>query len=66
MMQHLNIPKEKNELLEFFWDKVDIVGMVEVDGEDMVISFGGAWLESLTVEFHEVFFSELQSILLAH
>jgi len=44
------------ELSEFFWDIVDIVGMVEVDGEDIVISFGGAWLESLTVEFDEVFF----------
>ncbi len=44
------------ESLEFFWDIVDIVGMVEVNGEDMVISFGGAWLESSRVEFNEVFF----------
>ncbi len=43
-------------LTEFFWDKVDIVGMVEVNGEDMVISFGGAWLESSTVEFNDFFF----------
>ncbi len=47
---------KESKLLEFFWDKVDIVGMVEVDGEDIVISFGGAWLESSTVEFDELFF----------
>ena len=31
-----------SKLSEFLRDKVDIVGMVEVDGEDIVISFGGA------------------------
>ncbi len=34
--------------------------MVEVDGEDMVISFGGAWLEFPKVEFNEVFFNYSQ------
>ncbi len=47
---------KESKLSEFFWDKVDIVGMVEFDGEDMMISFGGAWLESSTVEFDDVFF----------
>ncbi len=37
--------------------------MVEFDGEDMVISFGGAQLELSTVEFDEVF-SEFQLMLL--
>ncbi len=52
-------------VVRFFLDKLDIVGMVEVDGEDMVISFGGAWLELSTLEFDD-FFSELQAMLLAY
>ncbi len=28
-----------SKLSEFYWDKVDIVGMVEFNGEDMVLSW---------------------------
>ncbi len=47
---------KESKLSEFFWDNVDMVGIVDVNREDMVISFGGAWLELLIVEFDKVFF----------
>ncbi len=65
IFEHSQREFKESKLLEFFWDKVDIVGMVEFDWEDIMISFSGALLEFSKVEFDEVF-SELKYMLLAH
>ncbi len=54
---------KESKLSEFFWDEVDIVEMVEFDGEKIVISLGGVWFEFSMVLVDEETFYELQHIL---